>query len=265
MEIPHPHVTPDQTCLELRPVLDQEVNGLPEKYRLPIILCDLEGRTQREAARQLRIPHGTLSNRLATARNLLAGRLARRGVTLSAGGIAAMVSQHAAACVPAPLLESTARCATAVAAGNATAAVSAKVLALTEGVLKAMLITKTKMASAVLLFLTIVTAGIGGLCYATSAAGPAVQRQEAEPDKQQPQAEDAELIRLRAELDKARNELEKANEVVAAARERFLKARQLYETAKRKGRPSNRTPTCWASRFPSGEGCTKPSRRQRMS
>lgn len=240
MEMPHPGVTPDQTWLDLQPVLDHQLNSLPEKFRLPIVLCDLEGRTQREAARQLGIPHGTLSNRLTTARNLLARRLARHGVTLSASSIVTIVSQNpVSARVPTALVESTLRCAAAVAAGKATATalVSARVAALTEGVLKAMLIAKTKLAMAVLVALTILTAGVGGFAYTTQPAKPTRQPQEGQPEKKQPVSEDAELHKLRAELEKAREHLQQVNEVVAAARERFLKARQQYETARRKGLP----------------------------
>ena len=50
---------------------------MPDKYRVPIILCDLEGRKRKEVARQLNLPEGTLSSRLATARKRLAGRLTR--------------------------------------------------------------------------------------------------------------------------------------------------------------------------------------------
>jgi hypothetical protein len=70
------------------PLLDREVSRLPEKYRAAVVLCDLEGRTRREAARQLAIPEGTLSSRLTTARRLLARRLTARGVTLTAGALA---------------------------------------------------------------------------------------------------------------------------------------------------------------------------------
>src|SRR5205807_805294 len=49
-------------------IIDQELCRLPEKYRAAVVLCDVEGRPRKEAARQLRIPEGTLSSRLATAR-----------------------------------------------------------------------------------------------------------------------------------------------------------------------------------------------------
>ena len=91
---------------ELRPLLDQELSRLPEKYRVPVVLCDLEGRTRRDVARQLGIPAGTLSGRLTAARQMLARRLARRGgLALSAAPLTAALSQGAvSACVPAPLV-----------------------------------------------------------------------------------------------------------------------------------------------------------------
>src|SRR6266496_771723 len=63
------------SCDDWLPLLDAELSKLPEKYRIPILFCDLEGRTRQEAARRLKIPEGTLSSRLATARKLLAHRL----------------------------------------------------------------------------------------------------------------------------------------------------------------------------------------------
>src|SRR4029077_19635032 len=131
---------------DLRPLLDQELNRLPDKYRVPVVLCDLEGRTRREVARQLGIPVGTLSGRLTIARRLLAKRLARRGLGLSGGAfIAALAEETASASVPSPLVASMVEAATAVTAGQAAAGlVSAKVVALAQGVLKTMLLKKLK-------------------------------------------------------------------------------------------------------------------------
>ncbi len=70
--------------VELRPVLHEEVNRLPEKYRLPVILCYLEGKTNEEVAEQLKWPVGTVKGRLSRARDLLRSRLTRRGLALSA-------------------------------------------------------------------------------------------------------------------------------------------------------------------------------------
>ncbi|HEX4588700.1 MAG TPA: sigma-70 family RNA polymerase sigma factor [Gemmataceae bacterium] len=95
------------------PLLDREVAGLPAKYRLPVLLCDLHGLSRGDASRQLAIPEGTLSSRLARARELLRRRLSKRGVGATVL-LAAVVFPSAA---PAALVETTVRAATAFAAG----------------------------------------------------------------------------------------------------------------------------------------------------
>src|SRR4029077_2588743 len=88
-------VQPDQWP-DVQPLLDQELSRLPDIYRAVIVLCDLEGRTRAEVARQLGVPPGTVAGRLARARALLAKRLTGRGVTLSGGALAAGLWQKAA-------------------------------------------------------------------------------------------------------------------------------------------------------------------------
>lgn len=157
---------------DLQPLLDRELNGLPENYRLPILLCDLEGKTIKEATRQLGWPQGTLAGRLARGRKLLAQRLTNRGVVLSAGSLAAVVSRNAAsAAVPTSVMSSTVQAAALIAAGQATIAgvVPAKVAILTEGVLKAMLLSKLKAATAGLLLIALLC-GAAGAIYPTQAA-----------------------------------------------------------------------------------------------
>src|SRR5262245_30895137 len=107
-QMPQPAAPPPPDVRDdVRGLLDGELSRLPERYRVAIVLCDLEGHTRRQAARQLKVPEGTLSGRLTTARRLLAQRLRRRGLTLSGGALAATLAPQATACVPAALLTST--------------------------------------------------------------------------------------------------------------------------------------------------------------
>jgi RNA polymerase sigma factor (sigma-70 family) len=147
---------------ELQKLLDQELGALPDKYRLPVVLCDLEGRTRKEVAVQLKIPEGTLSSRLTTAHQMLAKRLARQGLALSGASLAGLLSQNAASAgVPSAVVSSTIKTATLVAAGKGalTGVVSTKVAALTEGVMKAMVLTKLKIATAAVLIIMLLAAG----------------------------------------------------------------------------------------------------------
>jgi HlyD family secretion protein len=126
---------------ELLPEVQEEVDRLPERYRSPIVLCYLEGRTHEEAANQLRIPVGTVKIRLSRGRERLRGRLLRRG--LAPAVAASSLSATTRAAIPAPLLEITVKAAMRVAASRATG-VSATVAALAQGVLRAMLIQKLR-------------------------------------------------------------------------------------------------------------------------
>src|SRR5260370_40001305 len=112
----------------------------------------MEGKAMKEAAGHLGCPPGPIGPRLARGRSMLARRLACRGLTLSGGIIATVLSQNAAsASVPLPLVTSTVKAARLFAAGQAASGVvGAKAAALTEGVLKAMLLTKLKIATALI-------------------------------------------------------------------------------------------------------------------
>jgi RNA polymerase sigma-70 factor (ECF subfamily) len=77
-------------------LIDDELSHLPEKYRVPVILCDLEGKSIKEATRQLGWVQGTLAGRLARGRAMLAKRLNRQGLLLSGGCLALLLEQSAA-------------------------------------------------------------------------------------------------------------------------------------------------------------------------
>jgi RNA polymerase sigma factor (sigma-70 family) len=161
-QMPEPTVTEPDLWNDLQPLLDQELSRLPDAYRAILVLCDLEGKTRKEVAQQLGVPQGTVGSRLARARTMLAKRLARHGLTVSGGALAAVLSQDAAsACVPPSVVSSTIKAASVFAAGQAAAAglISAQAAALTQGVLKAMLLTKFKALTAVLLAVTLLGSG----------------------------------------------------------------------------------------------------------
>jgi RNA polymerase sigma factor (sigma-70 family) len=163
--MPRPETSESENQIELQTILDQELSRLPDKYRSALVLCELQGRTRQEVARRLRVPEGTLSSRLAAGKKMLAHRLRQRGVALSSGLLAAgLGSSAASACVPPALVGSTVKAATAIAVGGAAAeAIPASVAALTEGVLKTMLLNKLKITAGLLVLG--VALGIGLLAH----------------------------------------------------------------------------------------------------
>ncbi len=144
---------------ELRQVLDEELGRLAQKYRVPLVLFYLEGKTTEEVARLLGCPKGTVQSRLARGRDRLRDQLVRRGVALSVGTLVLVLGEKA---VPAAVAEGAIKAAALTVAGQAAAgAIPATVAALTKGVLRAMLLNKLKVAGVVLLAVTAAVAGTG--------------------------------------------------------------------------------------------------------
>ena len=146
--------------IQLAPLLDGELNVLPEKYRLPIVLFHLENRSLDETAKLLNCKIGTLGSLLARGRELLKDRLARRGTILSVGLLATLLSHEAlAAEVPVAFVSTTTKAALLVTAGKIAAAggagvVSAKAVAMADGAVKALFLAKLKTAALVVAAVT---------------------------------------------------------------------------------------------------------------
>jgi RNA polymerase sigma factor (sigma-70 family) len=201
-----------EASADLREALDEELAGLPEKYRAALVLCDLEGKGRKAAAAELGVAEGTVASRVARGRSLLARRLARRGLALSMGALAAMASEAAA--VPAPLVLSTARAAVLVAAGQA-AGVSASAAVLMKGVLKTMFLAKLKMVVATVMVVTAL--GAGGLVYRTAVAGPPAEAKA--PLDPEALRKENELLKINLEvvLEKVRAQAEEIKSLKAQA------------------------------------------------
>ena len=147
--IPHSETSASRADEALLEQLDYELNRLPDRYRIPLVFCELEGRSRKEVARLLGVPEGTLSSRLAYAKRLLAKRLSRFGATLSLGAFATVVSPTLRASTLKTLFSAE--------------AVPAKILSLTEGVMKAMLLTKLKITVCAATLMLLAGVGARGL------------------------------------------------------------------------------------------------------
>ena len=150
---------------ELRPHLDDAVAHLTSKYRIPFVLCYLQGLSVAEIARRLDEPRGTVAAKLSRARQQLQGRLARRGITLTASSLvlALSASTNSATAAPAALVTSTISIVGMVAAGKAATAtgISPQTADLAKGVIRSMFVTRLKLGLGTLALLLTGTAAIG--------------------------------------------------------------------------------------------------------
>jgi RNA polymerase sigma factor (sigma-70 family) len=159
----------DRACDELLCILNHEINRLPEKYRLPIVLCELEGLTRKEAAGQLDWPPGTVATRLARGQDLLRQRMRRR-LGDNAVELSSCLGGLVSTSVPAACREATARAALAVAIKGWTAAgPTASALVLARRVHRAMVWTGLRYVFLLAMGLAAVTwVSLGGIRIQTN-------------------------------------------------------------------------------------------------
>ena len=244
-DVPHPEVMPAGER-DWRHWLDLELSRLPEKYRTTVILCDLEGRSRKEAARQLKVPEGTLSSRLAMARKMLALRLTRRGVALSGGVLSATLSEVSATTIPARLVAATVKVAVLVAAGEFSA-VSSSVGILMKGAFQTMLLAKLKLVvGAVMVVMALGASGLVFRAAGQSAPGPKRPLSELEALRRENEllklnlevvlekvrAQEAELRALRADARKAEGAENAQRESAAKALLQLAQEAERQATAK---------------------------------
>jgi RNA polymerase sigma factor (sigma-70 family) len=208
----------DLSWREVELAVYSELDRLAEKYRAPLLLCCVQGKTRDEAARQLGWGLGVLRGRLDRGRELLRARLLRRGLSLSAPFLAVGLAGPASALVPAELIGATVAAATGAApAAVASGLVSAQAAELTRGVVQAMFLNKIKMLVIGLAAVAVMGTGAGWVSYHTSAQDPgplprAAGQRRADTgrkavEENDPQKLRAEIERLRADLEQAKAEL----------------------------------------------------------
>jgi RNA polymerase sigma factor (sigma-70 family) len=163
----------DVSRQEVQVILDEELEHLPERYRSPLVLCYLDGKTRDEAAQQLGLRAGTLHGRLERGRELLRKRLTARGLTLSAALFATALRNNVAHAALSPtLVLSSAKAALLLAAGKPLPAgiISGTALTLTQEVLRNMFLAKLKIGTATVLCAGLIAALIGGALASTGLA-----------------------------------------------------------------------------------------------
>jgi RNA polymerase sigma factor (sigma-70 family) len=198
-ETAQPALSPKAAWQQLSAVLDEALEGLPERYRAPLLLCYLEGLTRDQAATQLGWSLGTLKRRLERGRELLHARLARRGLTLSAGlSVALLAPAGAPAGVPPALAAAAVRSGLLFATGRAAdgGGTLPGAVALAEGLLAGTAAAKGGTAAALVLTVAILTGGVGLVAYHHLSAGPEQWKSDGnpqpaarEPDPRPPKAD----------------------------------------------------------------------------
>lgn len=173
-------------------VLHEEIERLPERYRVPIVLCDLEGRTCEEAARVMGRPVGTIKSWRSRGRERLRDRLIRAGVAPSAAVGAALTANAAQAAVTASGDQAVRAAARILSDGMGAGVVPASVSTLVKGVMRSMFLSKLRTAAVGFCAITLIGSGLLGVARVAAedpkraADGPAAAGSARAPGRRPP-------------------------------------------------------------------------------
>ncbi len=175
MEVSSIETAPEEDRDDLLPLLDEELNRLPQRFRAALVACELEGKSRREAAVQLGLSEGTLSTHLARGRKLLRERLLRRGFSLAIGPAAGPRQEHILAAISERLMDSTVQAALDFASASGAAGTAPAAASLAERVLKVMVLTKLALVLSVVMAAATAAVCLGSI--AVPAGGAIVENQ----------------------------------------------------------------------------------------
>jgi RNA polymerase sigma factor (sigma-70 family) len=169
-DLPDVQATAETPWDDSHAVLDEELARMPAKYRLPLLLCGLEGMSHADAGKCLGWPTGTVAGRLSRGRELLRTRLLRRGVTAPAAALAAVLAPDAvSAAVPPQLVALSVRSAALVTASQSAAAVVSPAVAMVmHGVLRKMWLSRLLTTTALMALVALTLAGVGAIGLVTA-------------------------------------------------------------------------------------------------
>ena len=153
-------------------ILHDELARLPDRFRVPILLCYFDGLTQEEAARRLGWPVGTVASRISRAKDRLQNRLTRRGVLVPTAGIVALLTTDNVASASSRFVSATSHAATAFAGGQENLGTSTTVIELAHGALRTMTISKLQWTAGLVAACGMVLT-FGGVWAAGQGAGAA--------------------------------------------------------------------------------------------
>ncbi|HZW32778.1 MAG TPA: sigma-70 family RNA polymerase sigma factor, partial [Isosphaeraceae bacterium] len=210
--------------LEISPVLDQELTRLPQKYRAPLVLCYLQGRTHEQAAAELHCPVGTVRSRLARGRDLLKKRLTRRGYAPTATILGT------GSTVPPSLVSTTVQAALGFGSSSTipSGVAAASALALAQGVLTTMKLAQWKWIGLAILATGLSAGGVVVVTYAEYQTPPGTVRDESGDQGERRRRE------ARARLEEAQSALREAHGRREAATDELARARQMLSDAQGK-------------------------------